>query len=180
MKIPTLEQFLGLGSDVQAANVHERLKEAVAAIQAMSRPYVQNKSIVGLGSGTGYTLTTTPAALDLNSTDPAIVLDAAGTYLLLAGVQLDAAGMTITNQTAALKLRRTNNTAADITGAALAIDLPVMTTLTHTLGTFRLPVVAYTTTATDDAVTIFGSISGALGAGTLVANAADITAVRLY
>ena len=131
-------------------------------------------------AGTVYSLTTAYATLDFGTTDPTLVLTKAGTWLLFSQVQLERNGMTITNQTAGLKLRRTNNTAADVTGAAIpTIDLPVSTTLTDTLGVFNLPPVQYQTANTDDAIAIQGIISGALGAGSLDASKASIVALYL-
>lgn len=141
---------------------------------------VEESNEIANGSGTAYSLTATAAAINLGTDDPAIVLGAAGTYLLLATVQLEAAGATVVAETAALKLRRTNNTAADITSSPVAIDLPVMATLTHTLGIYALPPVIYTTANDDDAVTIFGNVSVLLGAGAITVSDANIVAIRLY
>lgn len=136
--------------------------------------------VSGVAAGTAYSLTGTSAALDFGTTDPVVVIPSAGRWLLMALAQLDFAGATVSTQTAALKLRRTNNTAADITNAAIAtLDLPVMTTLTHTFGVFHLPQVIYTTANTNDSLTIFGSLSATLGAGNLNAVAAQILAVKL-
>jgi hypothetical protein len=86
----------------------------------------------------------------------------------------------VTNQTAALVLHRTNNTGADL-GSTVTIDLPVSTTLTDTLGTFVIPEFVYVTANSNDAVTIYASISGALGAGSLTAVAlgSAITAIKI-
>jgi hypothetical protein len=133
------------------------------------------------GVGTAYSLTNTAAAIVFGTTSPAIVLAEAGTYLLFGQIQLTATGATVVAETATLKLRRTNNTAVDIPGALILLDLPVSTTLTHTLGIFCIPPVVYTTTNTDDAVTLFANVSAALGAGTVDATAAgtSIVAVRI-
>ena len=42
-----------------------------------------------------------------------------------------------------------------------------------------LPPVIYVTTATDDAITVFGNVSAALGAGTIDAGACAILAERI-
>jgi hypothetical protein len=141
---------------------------------------VQQSVEIANGSGSVYALTDTAAAVNLGTDDPTITLGVAGTYLLFASAQLEYAAATITTQTAALKLRRTNNTAADITGSTVAIDLPVVTTLTHTVGIFQTPPVLYTTTEDDDAITIFANLSAAAGAGAVNVSDANIVAVRLY
>ncbi len=108
-----------------------------------------------------------------------IILPATGRYLLRAQGTLDYAGATVVAETANLKVRRTNNTAADIAGATTgAIDLPVATTLTKTYGQFSIPEAEYYGTA-GDALTIFGSVSATLGAGSIKASAASIVAERI-
>lgn len=123
------------------------------------------------GAGTAYSLTNTAAAIDLGTTDPTIVLGTAGTYLVSGQVNLAYNGATVAAETATLKVRRTNNTAADAS-AVVVIDLPVATTLTHTYGIVSIPPFVYTTANTDDSLSIFGNVSAALGAGTI-----DVTAV---
>lgn len=130
------------------------------------------------GTGTAYSLTNTAAALDFGTTDPAIVIPGSGTWKLSAIVQLNYTGATVVTETATLKLRRTNNTAADIANTTLLLDLPVATTLTNTYGTFALMRVLYTTTNANDAIAIFGSVSATLGAGTIDATAACLLAER--
>jgi len=133
------------------------------------------------GAGTAYSLTNTAAAIDFGTTDPAISITAAGTYLILAQVNLAYAAATVVAETATIKVRRTNNTAADAS-AVVVLDLPVATTLTHTYGIFPIPPFIYTTTNTDDALSLFGNVSAALGAGTIDATAigTSIVALRLY
>lgn len=131
------------------------------------------------GAGTAYALTNAAAAIDLGTTDPAIVIGVAGTYLLLATLKVEYTGATVVAETATLKLRRTNNTAADVTATPVVIDLPVATTLTHTYGVVHLPPVLYTTTNTDDAISLFGQVSATLGAGTIDVSMADIVAIRI-
>lgn len=140
-----------------------------------------NYNLSAYGVGTAYSLTNTAAAIDFGTTDPAIVLDKAGTYQLCGQVNLAYAAATVVAETATIKVRRTNNTAADLS-AVVVLDLPVSTTLTHTYGIFQIPCVFYTTAATDDAVTLFANVSAALGAGTINATAIGtaITAVRVY
>lgn len=128
------------------------------------------------GAGTAYSLTNAAAAIDFGTTDPAIVLAQAGTYLVFAQVHLAYAGATVVAETASLKVRRTNNTAADLS-EVVVIDLPVATTLTNSYGTVSIPPFVYTTTATNDAVTLFGQVSATLGAGTINATAVGTSLV---
>lgn len=142
---------------------------AVAGYDALTDAVGSTKTAYGVG--TVYSLTNTAAAVDLGTTDPAIVIDAAGTYLVMGQVNLTYTGATVVAETATLKVRRTNNTAADLS-PVVVLDLPVSTTLTHSYGVVQIPPFIYTTTATDDAITIFGNVSAALGAGTI-----DVTAI---
>ncbi len=163
------------------------LNEGTAIINAdLSAPLI-NGVVIGTnfpiyGVGTAYALTNTAAAVDFGTTDPSITITSAGTYLLIAQVQLDYAGATVVAETATVKLRRTNNTPADVAASIITLDLPVATTLTNTYGIFTLPPVLYTTAAITDAVTIFANVSATLGAGTVnaVALGTSIIAVRLY
>lgn len=166
----TRSQFLALEKK-------EQLFEFLSALSAM---FKQNAGLSVIAAGTIYTMTNADAAVAFGTTSPSLVLPQAGTYLLLSSAQLEAAGATITTQTANIKLRRTNNTAADITGASKTIDIPVMTTLTQTLGIFQLGPVVYTTTNTDDAISVYGSLSANTGAGTITVSAAQIVAVQLF
>ena len=142
---------------------------------------IKNLEITAYGAGTAYILTNSAAAVDLGTTDPAIVLNVAGTYLIMAQIDLAYNAATVVAETATVKVRRTNNTAADLS-AVVVIDLPVSTTLTNTYGTVFIPPFVYTTAATDDAVTIFANVSAALSAGSIDATAigTSIVAIRLY
>lgn len=138
------------------------------------------KTVTAYGVGTVYTFTNTAAAVDFGTTDPAIVLNAAGTYMIFGQVNVAYAGATVVAETATFKVRRTNNTAADLS-AVVVMDLPVATTLTNNYGIVTIPPLVYTTTAVDDAVTLFANVSAGLGAGTITATAigTSLVAVRL-
>jgi len=133
------------------------------------------------GAGTAYSLTNAAAKVDFGTTDPVIVIDKPGTYEVLAQIQLEYTGATVAAETATVKVRRTNNTAADAS-SVVVIDLPVATTLTHTYGIITIPPFTYTTANSDDSLEIFANVSAALGAGTIDATAVGtkIRARRLY
>lgn len=141
----------------------------------------KNYSLTVYAAGTAYSLTNTAAALNFGTADPVITLNKAGTYLLIAKATLDYAGATFAaSQAVTLKLRRTNNTAADVSNSSLVVDTDIITTLSYTFGAFALPAVLYTTANTDDEITIFGDVAVVPSAGSLDAVAASIVAVRLY
>jgi hypothetical protein len=123
--------------------------------------------------------TTSAAALDFGTTDPSLTLTKAGTYLLTARVRLDYNGATFSAvRTATLKLRRTNNTAADLSNGSAAAKTQIVTTLSGTFMDITWQVL-YTTSSTNDAIALFGSLDVVPSAGSLDAVEASIVAVRL-
>lgn len=142
-----------------------------------------NGGTVGLkyqtfAAGTVATLPTTTAILDFGTTDPKVTIAVAGIYRITARFKVEATAATITNQTMSFKLRRSNNTAADITGSPTTTDIPVMTTLTHTIGTEVITDIYYTTANTDDVIELWGTLSGSTGAGSITVSEAQITAMK--
>ena len=141
----------------------------------------KNYNVPVYAAGTAYSLTGTSAALDFGTTDPSIVLNKAGTYLLLGRVNLSYVAATFAaSRTATLKLRRTNNTAGDLANGSMTALTDIITTLTYTMGVFNLPPVIYTTAVLTDAITIFGDVSVVPSAGSLNAVEASVMAIRLY
>jgi hypothetical protein len=140
-----------------------------------------NYNLSVYASGTAYTLTNSTAKTDFGTTDPVLTIDKAGTYLITAAANLKYSGATFAaTQTASFKLRRTNNTAADLTNAARTITLRVITTTTDNAGTVQIPGVVYTTSNTDDLIELWSSLSAAPSAGSVVCDSAEIIAIRLY
>ena len=141
----------------------------------------KNYTLAVYAAGTAYSLTNTAAALDFGTTDPALTLNKAGTYLIFGKANLKYNGATFAApQAVTIKLRRTNNTAADLTNGSVVLTTAIITTQTYTFAAVDIPPVLYTTSATDDAITIFGDVAVVPGAGSLDAIAASIVAVRLY
>ncbi len=100
------------------------------------------------------------------------------TYLLSALVRLDYVGATFAaNQTVTVKIRRTNNTAADI--ATSTLMLAIVTTVTYSVGQVAVIEFPYTTSGISDTVQPFVSVSVAPSAGALNVVEAFITAARL-
>lgn len=130
-------------------------------------------------TGTAYTLTASSAALDFGTTDPNLTIATTGTYLIIANVGVKYNGATyVAAQTVTFKLRRTNNTAADVANGSRAVELPVLTTFTGG-DVMTLPPVIYTATA-GDIVTIFGILSSTPSAGSVLADSAELVAIRIY
>lgn len=132
-------------------------------------------------AGTAYSLTDSDALFDFGTTDPTVTISAAGTYLLISRAFLRYNAATfVANQSTTIHLRRTNNTAADITNATTTATLRIITTLTDTVGVMTIPAVIYTTTNTNDSLSIYGSLTAAPSAGSVDCTEASIVAVRLY
>lgn len=130
-------------------------------------------------AGTVYSLTATSAAVDFGTTDPALTLTAAGTYLLVTDCVLRLNGATFAaDRTVTMKLRRTNNTAADVTGGSRSYDTGTTTTITASLVHFNASAI-YTTANADDSVTIFGDVSVVPTVGSLDVASCALRAVRL-
>lgn len=131
-------------------------------------------------AGSVYTLTATSAAVDFGTTDPIITVNAAGTYAIRARIKVALNASTFAaNQTLTVKLRRTNNTAADVANSSTTWVVPIVTAQTNTLATIILPEVLYTTALATDTIQLFADISVVPSAGTISIDAASIVAVRL-
>lgn len=171
----TVTNDLDVGNDVAVTG------DVAAAGYDLADGSDKNYSLSVYAAGTAYSLTNTAAALNFGTTDPVLTIDKAGTYLLIARAVLDYAAATFAaSRAVTLKLRRTNNTAADLTNGSVVVDTDIITTLSYTFGAFALPPVLYTTANLDDAITIFGDVAVVPTAGSLDAVAASIVAVRLY
>lgn len=136
--------------------------------------------VAATGAGTAYALTTTSALIDLGTTDPTIVLDEAGVYLLCADVVINYNAATFAaSQDVIIKLRKTNNTPADIAGGSRTIKTDIVTTKTATMQAFGFISEPFSTNNTDDTISLFGSVAAAPGAGSLDVTFANIRAFRL-
>ncbi len=140
-----------------------------------------NYTLTVYAAGTAYALTATPALLDFGTTDPSVVVDKAGTYLLTARVALQYNAATIAApRTVTLKIRRTNNTAADIANTTFTLQTEATTARTSHFATAPAPAVPYATVNTDDILQLFGSMDVVPSAGSLDAFEASIVLTRLY
>lgn len=152
---------------------------SVMGPQQTSDGKILHNKLSVIASGTAYTLTTSFANVDFGTNDPILTIDSPGTYKLVFVIQTSLVSATTTTQSVSYKMRRTNNTAADIAGTTFGDPLPVATT-TSMLGPTITLTIDYTTVNSDDAITIQGALSGALGAGTATTSAVTAIAFRLY
>ena len=129
-------------------------------------------------SGTAYTVTATPALVDFGTTDPSITITSPGTWLILARLRYDLNAATFAARTVTSLLRRTNNTAADLTNSSTAWLTGTTTTVTSTQ--FQaIPPILYQTSNSNDTIQLWGSVSVLPSAGTLTVTEASIVAIKI-
>lgn len=139
-----------------------------------------NSNAAGYGTGTAYTLTTTSAKITMGTTSPTITIPAAGTYLIISNVTIDYTGLTTLAVAACnFKIRRTNNTAADIANTSTNFNVPIVTLLTQTGGDADLNAIIYTTSNSNDVLELWGS-RGAVSVGNIQITNGYIVAVKIY
>ena len=132
-----------------------------------------------VAAGTTYSLTGSMAAVDFGTTDPILTINAPGTYLIIAYAEVLYSGATFAaSKTVTLKLRRTNNTAADVGGSVVTAKTDVVTTKTATLSNISWSCV-YTTTNATDIIQMFGGLENTPSAGSVDIEEASIVAIRL-
>lgn len=154
------------------------LAESVIAQKMLTLSEINPLTVYG--AGTAYSLTATPAAVDLGTTDPVIVLNKAGKYRISARVQIRFNGATFAaSRDVVTKLRRTNNTPADIANSSTTLPTGIVTTQTGLFEVFNLPEVFYETALDDDSITLFSSVSTLPSAGSIQVVEASIFAQRV-
>lgn len=140
----------------------------------------KNYSLTIYAAGTPYTVTATSSALTFGTTNPTITFDKAGTYLLLSRTNYEFVGSTFAaNRSLTTKLRRTNNTAGDLTNSPTVIGTNVVTTVNGVLQNVVTPPILYVATI-GDIITVFADVSVVPTAGSLQATEASIVAIRLF
>lgn len=132
-------------------------------------------------TGTAYSLTNTSTAITGGTTSPTLTITNSGTYRIEFCLVLNFTGATIaTDKNVTLKIRRTNNTAADLTNGTMpALHTGITTTYTATWGSFVWVADDYTATA-GDIVTVFGDVATVPSAGSLDVTGGFLRATRIY
>lgn len=135
-------------------------------------------NLQSISSGTTYTLSATSAKCTFGTTSPSITISQAGTYLLNYNIATDYTAATLAASRAiSYKVRRTNNTAADI-DVMPSINTQIITALTFS-ATMVNNTFIYTATA-GDILEIWGSISVVPTAGSVKTSYGSINATKLY
>ena len=147
----------------------------------MSETHTPTANLLSVyAAGTAYQLTNASTLLNFGTTDPTLVITKAGTYLLLARVRVDYNAATFAAvRTTTFKLRRTNNTAADLTNSSFSALTQIITLLTFTMGIFEFQPIIYTTANVDDSIDLMGLVDTVPSAGSIDCVEASIVAVRL-
>lgn len=130
--------------------------------------------------GTAYSLTNTPALLDFGTNDPSIIINEAGVYRLYYNVILQYNAATFAaNQTITIKIRRTNNGAADIANSTKTTITRIITTVSDHACSIS-GYVSYSTANNDDILQVWGDVAVVPSAGSLDCVHAQISADRIY
>ena len=168
---------------------------AFSAGSGVSPSGTQPSQITASNLSTYANTTARDSAHDFDSTEETVVIDAttlsvtlneAGTWMLTARIRIDYSEATYAadNQPANLKLRRTNNTPTDIPETTVEFILRDVTTAYFTAGVIQLPIVFYTTTATNDVIALRAWLDAlpdntGAGNGKILAYEASLVAVRV-
>jgi hypothetical protein len=162
---------------------HDNVNDAIVALETKLgiTGSDKNQPLSVYATGTPYSIVVPMQLLTFGTTSPSLTINKAGTYLVLARVRQDRNNAShINRHTITYKLRRTNNTAADLTNGTTAyVDEP-HAAMTETEDIVPLPSVLYTTTNTNDVIELWGNIDIVTTGGTHDAVEAEIVAVRLY
>lgn len=128
-----------------------------------------------------YNFTTATATIAVGTSSSTITLTSSGTYLLTGNVNLRYNGSTfIANQFVTLNFYRQNNTPSVIANTQDQEETAIITTITNQFIKVGMNSVQYTTTNTNDVLSLQGSITATPSAGNFQATGAAIIAQRLF
>jgi hypothetical protein len=141
----------------------------------------KNYPLTVYASGTPDTITTSYAAMDFGTTDPVLTISRVGTYLIMTRFITDAQNATVGVDTMYYKLYRTNNIPGNISDTETYQVRIAITTNTQTYSQVNsCPQILYTTSNTDDQLTLYTKHTGTVTGGAIVVREASIVAIRLY
>lgn len=159
--------------------VFEFVFTATSVYGKIVNPNVDSNPLSVYASGTAYSLTASSAAIDFGTTDPSLTLTKYGVYLIIARARLNYNGATFgANRTTTLKLRRTNNTAADLTDGSVTATTAITSAVTSTF-VDQTWTCLYTTSNSNDVIAMYGDVSAVPSPGSLDVAAASIIAIRI-
>jgi hypothetical protein len=135
--------------------------------------------ISAVGAGTAYTMTNAYATVDMGTTDPSIAINATGTYMVWANVQVSFAGATYAALDSCTFRIQEQTGAATVTDSERGTFLPVMTTTTVLGPSVTLGPVEHIAADTDDVLVVQGDLVTAPSAGSVTVTKCTIFAVRI-
>lgn len=134
---------------------------------------------IASGVGANYSLTTGFANIVFGTSNPSFTIDIPGRYLVNANVQINYSGATFAGvQNVNCKVVRTNNDAVDLT-SSVGLSTNVVTTLTAQCGVINCPQVIYSTSNSNDILTIQGIVATAPSVGSLTVSSAVVSAIKI-
>lgn len=180
-------EFLGYEDDVAVATVFDSGSGVSPGGTQPNATTASNLSIYEAVTDrdTAFELTNTESAVEIDSNVIGLVINEVGTWMLLARIRVDYSFATYGSQgiPANFKLRRTNNTAADISDTTVEVALQDVTEAYFTDGVIQLPPVFYTTTATTDVIALFAWLDAlpdnSAANGKMLAYEASLVAVKM-
>lgn len=130
-------------------------------------------------AGTAYTMTASPANLAFGTTTPTLIFSYPGTYLVSAMVEVKFLNSTYaSSQVIQFSLVRTNGAGGTLENKIVSLTMPAMTAGT---GGAMVPYgVVVFNAAAGDGIVLNGLINTTPSAGSILANSAEISAVRLH
>jgi hypothetical protein len=173
-------QYMDVSTNVDAGNNVPVGTPVVPGGFNGSNATVPDDQVAAYGSGTEYTLTTTPALVAMGAGQPDITLTTPGTWMLFARARVDNNGATFAaNRTVTAVIRRTNNTAGNVPDSSAAYETGIITTITNTGMILVLPPIIYRTANSDDNLQLWASIDTLPSAGTIAISQCEIVAYRI-
>lgn len=130
------------------------------------------------GSGTVYSVTTTPALLNLGTTQPSVQLGAAGLWLIFARARFDLNGATFGAVRTLTTLVRNVTTSTNLPNSSATQKIQVVTTETFTLPGYE-KVFTYESSADNELIQLWASLSVGPSAGSVDCAEADILAIKI-
>ena len=131
-------------------------------------------------SGTSPSLTASMLAITFGTTSPSITIDQAGIYIVIARAKVDYVGATfLASRNVSLKIRRTNNSAADIANSTTSFATQIITALSFSAQTIVLPHIIYTTANNNDVLSVFGGMDVIPTAGSIQVTESSIVAIKI-
>lgn len=173
-------------SQVVNGTTQESLRLSTAAVDLRNGAALQISGVAYFNPLTAYitgppsyTLTNAVANVVL-SANAAITITQPGRYMLRCVMKVNLSGATFAaNETLTFKLRRTNNTAADLANSTETWILPITTIESFTLGLLVLPEVIYDTLNSNDVIQIQAGLTTAPSAGQAQVVTVNLIAIRI-